>query len=107
MSEYVTIEANNAELILNESMAINLYHAMAYQFDWAGSFFTASDVRRTINERRTEDGKEPLAGDKLEEAVNTILESRDWNKFLTEWMTEKGWEVINATINEHLEQENN
>jgi hypothetical protein len=107
MSEYVTIEANNATYIMNEDMAINLYHAMSYQFDWAGSFFTASDVREAINERRTGDDNEPLAGDELEEAVNTILESRDWNRFLTQWMTEQGWEVINTAIHEHLEQEDN
>ena len=107
MSDYITVEANGTSHILNEDMAMNLYHALAREFHWAGTFFTRDDVAVTINERRQADDKEPLSDDELDEAVDTIIGSRDWSKWLPDWMAEQGWEVINTAIHDQLEQENN
>jgi hypothetical protein len=105
VTEYQTIEANGTTLILNEDMAINLYHALAREFHWAGTFFTRDDLAVTINERRQADDKELLSDNELDEAVDTIIGSRDWSKWLPDWMTEQGWEIINTAIYENLEQE--
>lgn len=103
--EYLSVEANGTTLILNEDMAMNLYHSLAREFHWAGTFFTRDDVRFAITERREADDKEPLSDDELEEAVDTIIGSRDWHRWLPDWMTEQGWEIVNAAIHEQLEQE--
>jgi len=92
---------------LNEDMAINLYHALAREFDWAGTFFTRDDVRVCINDRRVADDLDVLEGDDLEEAVDAVTGSRDWHRWLPDWMTEQGWEIVNAVIYEHVEQEDN
>jgi len=105
MSDYQEVEANGTTLILTESMAIDLYHALAREFHWSGQFFTPEDIRSTINERRENDDKEPLEGEQLEEAVNKIIDSRDWSKWLPDWMGEQGWEVIHQSIFENLEYE--
>lgn len=107
MSEYQTIEANGTTFILNEDMALNLYHALAREFHWAGTFFTRDDVAVNIAERREADDKEPLSDDELDEAVSTIVGSRDWHRWLPDYMTEQGWEIINTVIYEQLEQEDN
>ena len=107
MSEYQTIEVNGTTLILNEDMAINLYHALAREFHWAGTFFTPEDVSSIINQRREADDKEPLEGDELEEAVNSVVGSRDWHRWLPDWLTQQGWEIIDTVIHENVEQEVN
>ena len=105
MSEYRNVEANGTTLILNEDMAIMLYHALAREFHWAGTFFTPEDVAATINERRIADDKEPLDSDELEEAVNAVVNSSDWDKWLPDWMTQQGFEIIGTAIFDLLESE--
>jgi flavin-dependent dehydrogenase len=105
--EYKTVEANGTTHVLSEDMAMNLYFAIAREFRWAVTLFTPRDVRDTINLRRENDEKEPLEGIELEEAVNTITDSRDWDRWLPDYMTEQGWEVIHQSIFENLEYEDN
>lgn len=100
MNEYQTIEANGTTLILNEDMAMNLYQALAREFNWAGTFFSREDVRECINERRENNGLDDLEGDDLEEAVGSVVNGRDWHRWLPEWMIEQGWEIIHTIVNE-------
>lgn len=90
---------------LTEEDCVMVFHAMRRKFDWAGTFFTHDDVATCIEDRRDADGLEPLSEGGLEEAVKTVTDSRDWNKWLPDYMTEQGWEIINSCIWENIEQQ--
>jgi len=104
---YKTVEANGTTLILDEDMATNLYFAMASQFGWQGTFFTAKDIGATIQHRRLCDDLEALDGDELEKAVEKVTSSSDWRKWLTDHLIEEGNEIVNTIVCEQVEWEDN
>lgn len=104
-NEYKTIEANNQTIIMDETQAFHLLHAMRREFGWAGTMFSEDDVRETIINRRNGDDKEPYTPEELDEAVATVMNSRGWVKFMEEWMCQEGFEVLNNIIFDEIEWE--
>jgi len=83
---------------LSQSDAFMVFSMLCRKFDWSGNVFTPDDVSETIQYRREADGLDPLSDEQLEEMTNDIINSRDWHKWLPDWMTEQGWEIINQAI---------
>lgn len=105
MNEYRTVEVNGVKLILDENMAINLYHDLAREFNWLGTFFTPNDVAVAINYRYEKYGLELLSDDKLSTAVSAVTDDGEWGTWLPDWMNERGWGIIESVISENLESE--
>lgn len=104
-NEYKTIEANNQTIIMDETQAFHFLHAMRREFGWAGTMFTEDDVRETIANRRDADDKEPYTPEEMDEAVATVMNSGGWVKFMEEWMSQEGFEVLNNIIFDEIEWE--
>ena len=90
---------------LSQSDAFMVFSMLCRKFDWSGTVFTPDDVSETIQERRKADDLDPLPDEQLEEMTNDIINSRDWSKWLPDWMTEQGWEIINQAI--YAREDNN
>ena len=90
---------------LSESDAFMVFSMLCEKFDWSGTVFTPDDVSETIQYRREADDLDPLSNEQLEEMTNDIINSRDWSKWLPDWMTEQGWEIINQAI--YAREDNN
>lgn len=88
---------------LSQSDAFMVFRLLCEKFDWSGTVFTPDDVAEQIISRREADGLDPLPDEQLEEMTNDIINSRNWSKWLPDWMTEEGWEVINQSIFDRLE----
>ena len=101
--EYKTIEANNISLILNEDMAMKLLYQLCFDFEWVGTIYTPTDIREAIISRRECDDKEPYTEDELEAAVDKVKATRAWRKFMEEWMSEQGYEVMSEIIFDEIE----
>jgi DNA modification methylase len=102
-TEYRSIEVKNQTYILDEATASLLMHKIKREFGWVGTVFFDDDIRETIRDRRDADGKEPYTDEQLEEAVATIMDSWTWNKFMEDWMTKEGFEVLNTIIWDEIE----
>ena len=102
-TEYKTIEVGTQTFIMNEETAMRLFHEFRYEFGWVGTFFTPSDVRHTIIDRREADDKEPYTSDQLEEAVATVTNSYGWEEWMESWLQQEGSEVLNNIIFDEIE----
>lgn len=85
---------------LNQSDGFTVFRLLCRKFHWAGTVFTPDDVSEQIQNRREADDLDPLPDDQLEELTNDIINSRDWAKWLPDWITEQGWEAINQSIHD-------
>lgn len=92
---------------MTQEEAFSMFRNLETKFSWSGTVFTPDDVQECIINRREADGLEPLTDEQLEEAVYLVVDSRDWSKWLPDWMTEQGWEIINTAIFDILENANN
>ena len=79
---------------LSEDMAHAVLHALMEKFSWSGTMFCPDDLREYVIECRQADGQDPLDPDALEEWVNDLILSHEWNRGLTDRLTEEGWELI-------------
>lgn len=102
-NQYKSIEVGNQTIIMDETQAFRVLHAMREEFGWVGIMFTESDVRESIADRRDADDKEPYTEDEMNQAVATITDSWTWNKFMEDWMQQEGFEVLNQAIWDELE----
>lgn len=96
-----TIKANNMAYILDEDMAIQLFHAMRAEFNWAGTVFCEEDVADTIANHRDVDALEPLSEEDMRSATSTVLESYGW-RWLTNHTIEQGMESIGEIVDENV-----
>lgn len=78
---------------------------LCQKFHWSGAMFTPDDVSEQIISRREADDFDPFTGEQVEEMTNDIINSRDWSKWLPDWMTSEGWEIINQAI--YAREDNN
>jgi hypothetical protein len=92
---------------LSQSDAFMVLSMLCRKFDWSGTMFTPDDVSEMIQHRREGDDLDPLPDEQLEEMTNDIINSRDWYKFLPDWITEQGWEIINQSIFDREETNGN
>ena len=92
---------------MDEAEAFSMLRNIEQKFGWSGTVFTPTDVEECIINRREADGLEPLTDEQLEEAVSAVVDSRDWSKWLPDWMTEQGWDIINSAIYERVENADN
>ena len=92
---------------LSQSDAFMVLSMLCRKFDWSGTMFTPDDVSEHIQYRREADGLDPLTDEQLEEMTNDIINSRDWSKWLPDWITERGWEIINQAIYDREETNGN
>jgi len=102
-NQYKSIEVGNQTIIMDETQAFRVLHAMREEFGWVGIMFTESDVRESIADRRDADDKEPYTDEQMDEAVATIMDGYTWNKFMEDWMQQEGFEVLNQAIWDELE----
>jgi hypothetical protein len=79
---------------LSEDDAISVYHAMAQQYGWAGTFFTRDDAEYAWNAERTDNGEDQA--EMPDEVWEQFLETYAWRKGLIQLMTEYGWELLGA-----------
>lgn len=92
---------------LTEDDGFLVLHALRRKFYWSGTMFTTKDVASTIAECRDDDGKEPSSDKELEDMVSEVLSSKDWHKWLPDYLTEKGFDYIRNVVYEMLENEYN
>lgn len=102
-NQYKSIEVGNQTIIMDETQAFRVLHAMREEFGWVGIMFTESDVRESIADRRDADDKEPYTEDEMNQAVATITDSWTWNKFMEDWIQQEGFEVLSQAIWDELE----
>ena len=97
-NQYKSIEVDNQTIIMDETQAFRVLHAMMQEFGWAGTMFSEDDVRESIQQRRFADDKEPYTDEQMDEAVAAVMNSGGWNKWMEQWMYEQGWECLNSII---------
>ena len=102
-NQYKSIEVGNQTIIMDETQAFGVLHAMKREFGWAGTVFCEDDVRESIADRRDADDKEPYTDKQMDEAVATIMDGYTWNKFMEDWLCKEGFEVINNAIWDDIE----
>ena len=85
---------------LSQSDAFMVFITLCRKFDWSGTVFTPDAVSERIQNRREGDGLGPLPAEQLEEMTNSIINSRDWDKWLPMWISEQGWDFINEVLDE-------
>ena len=102
-NQYKSIEVDNQTLIMDETQAFRILHAMKREFGWAGTVFSEDDVRENIQQRREAGNKEPYTPEQMDEAVASVMNSGGWNKWMEEWMCQEGWEVLGTIISEEVE----
>jgi len=102
-NQYKSIEVGNQTIIMDETQAFLVLHAMRQEFGWAGTMFSEDDVRESIQQRRDADSKEPYTPEEMDEAVAAVMNSGGWNKWMEQWMCEQGWECLNSIIWDEVE----
>lgn len=90
---------------LTEQDAMRIYHSMARQFGWAGTFFTREDaeVEWQQQTRTDENGDEPNEAPLPDEVWETITNTWEWRRGLNDILTERGWELVGLAVSEAIE----
>lgn len=86
MNTQVTVDL----LTITEDEAINLYHRLAQQFGWGGTFFTREDAEERWD---TDDD-----GEFTDEVWDAIRLTWYWRKGLDEILCERGWEIVSEAV---------
>lgn len=81
---------------MSEDDAIYLYHRLAHKFGWNGTFFTRQDAQDSYNEYHNQDG------DLSDELWERIRMTWYWRKGLDETLTERGWDLVHASVMEAI-----
>ena len=86
---------------LDESDAFRVFSAMSDKFGWAGTIFTRNDVESMLDTYDPEhDGK--TISEFTDEQWVDFTNNKDWFRYVPEWMTEQGWDIIQDVLNDWL-----
>lgn len=105
-----TIKSDYAKLLnldeMPEADAIDLYHALADHFGWAGTFFTRDDAEQEwqIQTRSDENGDEPNTDPMPDEVWERIQQTWEWRK-MNGPMCEYGWDWVTQAVQMALTSE--
>jgi hypothetical protein len=86
--------------------AFAVLHALREKFGWSGTMFCPNDLSDYITNCREADDEAPLSPDALEEWVDDLMSTYEWNKGLTDHLTETGWELIGMAYEELRNEKN-
>lgn len=88
---------------LTEDEAMGIYHAMASQFGWAGTFFTRADAETEWQNQQYDDETGMTPDTPLPEALWEAIQSQwEWYKGLSDVLTERGWELVSSAVQEAM-----
>ncbi len=102
-NQHKSIEVGNQTIIMDETQAFRILHAMKREFGWVGTVFTEGDIRESIADRREADDKEPYTAEHMDKAVAAVTDSGAWQKHMEAWMCQEGWEVLGTIIWDEVE----
>jgi len=85
---------------ISQDDAFAVLHALRGKFGWSGTMFCPNDLADYIENCRQADDQEPLDPDALDEWVNDLMLSYEWNKGLTDTLTEHGFDLIGTAYEE-------
>ena len=94
MSDPITINID----ALTEDEAFRVFSEMRNKFGWAGTIFTRGDVEGMLEEY------DPIR-EFTDEQWEDFSSSKNWHRYFYEYLTEKGWEVIQDLLNDWLRAE--
>jgi hypothetical protein len=92
---------------LDEEDAMRVFTEMRYKFGWARTVFTRGDVEGILENNEynvTEDGEPIIDRSFTDEQWNDFRSNKDWYRYVPEWMTEQGWEMIDNVLNDWLRE---
>lgn len=82
--------------VLTEDECIDLYHHMAREYHWTGTFFTIADIESYL----TDDPDAEYTPEFIEAVTDSVLESYEWSKGIQDTMCEVGFDLIGAAIHD-------
>jgi hypothetical protein len=92
---------------LDEGDALNVFWAMRDKFGWAGTVFTRDDVDEMLdnNEYNVRKDGEPIINRSFtDEQWTDFTNNKDWYRYVPEWLSEQGWEIIDNVLNDWLRE---
>jgi hypothetical protein len=92
---------------LDEGDALRVFWAMRDKFGWAGTVFTRDDVDEMLdnNEYNVRKDGEPIINRSFtDEQWTDFTNNKDWYRYVPEWLSEQGWEIIDNVLNDWLRE---
>ena len=84
-----------------------MFWAMRDKFGWAGTVFTRDDVDGMLdsNEYNVRKDGEPIINRSFtDEQWTDFTNNKDWYRYVPEWLSEQGWEIIDNVLNDWLRE---
>lgn len=89
---------------ITEDVAMDIHHALANEFGWAGTFFTRADAE-TSWQCLTPLSPGEEAAEMPDEVWDAVCSTWEWRKGLTDVLTERGWSLVEEAVTEAIGDE--